>query len=120
MPVTSFSLATHRRWNDQDGNRQERVEWHNVVCFARQAEIAGGYLSCGQPVFVEGRIRTRSWDDRQTGEKKYRTEVVCQNFQMLGRKGDESSGYGGGRPSGGYQGGGPDLSGGASDDDIPF
>ena len=86
MPVANFSLATNRRWNDKDGNRQEKTEWHDVVCFGRLAEIAGQYLAQGRQVHVEGRIQTRSWDDRETGEKRYRTEVVCENFQILGKR----------------------------------
>jgi single-strand DNA-binding protein len=86
-PVANLSLATNRRWNDRDGNRQEATEWHRVVCFGRQAEIAGEYLTCGRLIYVEGRIQTRSWEDRETGETKYATEVVCERFQMLGQRG---------------------------------
>ena len=144
QPVANFSLATNRRWTDRNGQRQEQTEWHNVVCFGRQAEVAGQYLQKGRQIFVEGRIQTRSWDDRQTGEKRYRTEVVCDNFQMLGQRGDHDSGggagagysagggdyesdYGGGPPAGGAADGGgadaggeADASGEADDDDIPF
>jgi single-strand DNA-binding protein len=128
QPVASFSVATSRRWKDRDGNRQEQTEWHNVVCFGKQAEIAGQYLTKGKQVFVEGRIQTRSWDDKTTGEKKYRTEIICDNFQMLGSAGGSRGGggaqgtpeydehsYGGG--SGGGQAGG---AAGGEDDDIPF
>src|SRR3954451_15143919 len=97
QPVASFSVATSRRYKDREGQRQEQTEWHNVVCFGRQAEIAGQYLTKGKQVFVEGRIQTRSWDDKNSGEKKYRTEIVCENFQMLGGRGGEG---GGGRGSG--------------------
>jgi len=122
QPVANFSLATSRRWKDRDGNRQEKTEWHNIVCYGKQAEIAGQYLTKGKQIFVEGRIETRSWDDKQTGEKKYRTEIICDNFQMLGSAG---GGRGGGgqtshdeEPSYGGGGGGP--AGGGDDDDIPF
>ena len=101
QPVASFSVATSRRCKDRDGNRQEQTEWHNVVCFGKTAEIAGQYLTKGKQVFVEGRIQTRSWDDKTSGEKKYRTEIICDNFQMLG-----SAPGGGGRGGGG---GGPGL-----------
>ena len=111
-PVANFSLATSRRWTDRDGQRQEQTEWHNIVCWGRQAEIAGQYLTKGKQVFVEGRLQTRSWEDKNSGEKKYRTEIVCDNFQMLGRRGD-----GGGSD---YGGGGGDSDFGPSDDDIPF
>ena len=96
QPVANFSVATSRRWKDRDGNRQEQTEWHNVVCFGRQAEVAGQYLTRGKQIYVEGRLQTHSWDDKNTGEKKYRTEVICDNFQMLGRKGDSGGGGGGG------------------------
>ena len=117
MAVANFSLATNRKWNDRDGNRQEQTEWHNIVCFGRQAEIAGQYLTRGKKIYVEGRLQTRSWDDRNTGEKKYRTEVVCDNFQMLGSRqdGGGGGGYQGGG-GGGYQGGGGDQGG---DNDGP-
>lgn len=116
--VATFSLATSRKWKDRDGNRQEQTEWHNVVCWGRQAEVAGQYLKKGRQLFVEGRLQTRSWDDKQSGEKKYRTEVICDNFQMLGTRGDSDEGRGGGGaptpfpPTGGAAE--PD------DDDIPF
>ncbi len=123
QPVATFSLATTRKWTDKSGQRQEQTEWHNVVCWARQAEIAGQYLRKGRQLYVEGRLQTRSWEDRQSGEKKYRTEVICENFQMLGSRGDsDGGGYGGGSPSGG--GGQGSVSGGdfssPGDDDIPF
>lgn len=110
--VANFSLATSRRWRDQDGNRQEQTEWHNIVVWGRQAEVAGQYLTKGKQIYVEGRLQTRSWDDRQTGEKRYRTEVVCENFQMLGQRGDS----GGPPPSEPPRG----FDAGAEDDDIPF
>ena len=118
QPVASFSLATNRRWRDRDGNRQEQTEWHDIVCWGRQAEVAGQYLTKGKQIYVEGRLQTRSWEDRQSGEKKYRTEVICDNFQMLGSRG-----------SGGFEGGGDSRQPGPSqspppaapaDDDIPF
>ncbi len=86
--VANFSVATNRRWRDRDGQRQEQTEWHNIVCWGRQAEVAGQYLTRGRQIYVEGRLQTRSWDDRQSGEKRYRTEIVCDNFQMLGQRGD--------------------------------
>ena len=119
QPVVNFTVATNRKWKDREGQRQEQTEWHNIVCFGRQAEIAGQYLRKGRQVYVEGRLQTRSWDDKQTGEKKYRTEIICDNFQMLGQRGDSGGGggsYGGGAPS--QSGGGFDS--GPSDDDIPF
>jgi len=136
QPVANFSIATNRRWNDRQGNRQEQTEWHNIVCFGRQAEVAGQYLRKGKQIYVEGRIQTRSWDDRQTGEKRYRTEIVCENFQMLGQRGDSGGGYGGDYGGGGWNQEGQGGQGGPSsqdrggeqegdygppgDDDIPF
>jgi single-strand DNA-binding protein len=127
--VASFSLATSRRWRDKNGNRQEETEWHNIVVWGKQAEIAGQYLKKGKQIYLEGRLQTRSWEDRQSGEKKYRTEVVCDNFQMLGQRGDDMGGGGGGGGSYGggssYDEGGGGSSGGGyggepEDDDIPF
>lgn len=80
--VTSFGIATNRTYKDKDNNKQEAVEYHNIVSFGRQAEVISQYLKKGRPVFVEGRIQTRSWDDKTTGEKKYRTEIVVDNFQF--------------------------------------
>lgn len=90
--VARLRLATNRRWKDQEGNRQEQTEWHDVVCWGRLAEIAGQYLDKGRQIYVEGRIQTRSWDDKQSGDKRYRTEIVCENFQMLGQRGDAEGG----------------------------
>ncbi len=84
--VTTFSMATSRRWKDTEGRRQEQTEWHSVVCFGRLAEVAGQYLAKGRQVCVEGRLQTRSWDDPETGKKRSRTEIVCENFQMLGNR----------------------------------
>lgn len=114
QPVANFTLATNRKWRDRDGNLQEQTEWHNIVCWGRQAEIAGQYLTRGKQIYVEGRIQTRSWDDKETGQKRYMTEIVCDNFQMLGRKGDDrETSRSAAEPSGDY-GAGP------TDDDIPF
>lgn len=80
--VCNFSIATSRVWNDQNTHqRQEKTEFHNIVTWGRLAEIAGQYLTKGALVLVEGRIETRSWDD-QTGQKKYRTEIIAENMQM--------------------------------------
>ena len=134
QPVAEFSLATNRRWRDREGNRQEQTEWHRIVCWGRQAEVAGQYLTKGKQIYVEGRLQTRSWDDKQTGEKRYRTEIVCDNFQMLGARGDSYSpgpsgppevGYGAGAGAGAGGGGGggqpaSQVADGPDDDDIPF
>jgi single-strand DNA-binding protein len=121
QPVATFTLATSRRWKDKNGQRQEQTEWHTVVCWGRQAEVAGQYLTKGKQVYVEGRLQTRSWDDRNSGEKRYKTEVICENFQMLGgRGGDFDGGMGAPSPGAGpvYDEGG--YGGGPEDDDIPF
>jgi len=123
--VATFSVATNRKWRDRDGNRQEKTEWHNVVVWGRQAEVAGEYLKKGRQIYLEGRIETRSWDDKQSGEKKYRTEIICENFQMLGQRGDGGGSDYASAPApdrGGMMeqevGGGG--GGGVDDDDIPF
>lgn len=79
--VTTFSLATNFAWN-KDGQKQERVEYHNVVAWRKLAEIAGQYLKKGSRVYIDGRLQTRSWED-QTGQKKYRTEIIADNMIML-------------------------------------
>jgi single-strand DNA-binding protein len=84
--VTSFSIATNLVWTDQSGQKQEKVEFHNIVAWRRLAEIAGQYLKKGSKVYVEGRLQTRSWDD-PSGVKKYRTEIIAENMIMLDSKG---------------------------------
>lgn len=146
--VTNFSVATSDSWRDKgSGDMQERTEWHNVVCFARLAEIAGEYLRKGSKVYIEGSLRTSSWE--QEGQKKYRTEIIARDLQMLDSRGamqggdsfgappaDSYDGFDGGNAGGpSAEGGGakraPATSGGGSagpapvadedfDDDIPF
>ncbi len=84
-PVTKFSLATGARWKDKDGQWQERTDWHNIVAFGRTAEVCNEYLKKGSPIYVEGRIQTRSYDDRD-GNKKWITEIIAQSINMLGKK----------------------------------
>ena len=118
--VATFTLATNRKWKDKNGQRQEQTEWHQVVCWGRQAEVAGQYLTKGKQIYVEGRLQTRSWDDRQTGEKRYKTEVVCENFQMLSsQRGGAPDMEPAGGPSYDEQGGGGGF-GDPGEDDIPF
>ncbi len=88
--VATFSLATSRRWKGKDGQTQEQTEWHNIVTWRRQAEIAKEYLKKGSPIFIEGRIQYRTYNDRE-GNKRYITEIVAQSLQMLGRKGAEAA-----------------------------
>lgn len=96
MKVCSFSLATNRVWKDKNGQKQESADYHNVVVFGRQAETVAQYMKKGSSMLVEGRMQTRSWDDKNSGEKKYRTEVVADRTQF----GPRSSSSGGGGGSG--------------------
>ena len=95
MNVVNFSVATNRTYKDRDGKKQEQTDFHNVVVFGRQADTVNQYLKKGSSVFVEGRMQTRSWDDKTSGEKKYRTEVVADRVQF----GPRASGAGGGKRS---------------------
>jgi len=83
-PVTNFSIATSESWKGKDGQKQDRTEWHNIVCFKRLAEIASEYLRKGSKVYVEGSLRTQSWE--KDGQKHYRTEIVAREMQMLDGK----------------------------------
>jgi len=95
-PVAKLTLATNERYKDKDGQWQDRTEWHNVVLWQRLAEIAGEYLKKGGKVYIEGRLQTRSWEDKQTNQKKYMTEVVANDLVLLGGRGE------GGGESGGF------------------
>lgn len=135
--VATFSLATTERFKDRDGNRQEKTEWHNIVAWRQLAEICGKYLHKGKQVYIEGKIQTRSYDDRD-GNKRYTTEIVVDQMQMLGSKDDgpQQGSGGGGYSKGSQQGGGSgyakeDRSAGSQsstyeepvfnpDDEIPF
>jgi single-strand DNA-binding protein len=103
MTVASFSLATAERAKDQQGNWTDKTEWHNLVAFQRTAEIVRDYVKKGTQVYIEGKIQTRSWDDKESGQKKYRTEILVNDLQLLGGRGEgASSGGGAERTSGGY------------------
>lgn len=105
--VVNVNLATNESWTDRSGERQERTEWHRLVLWSKLAEIAGQYLRKGSKVFVEGRLQTRSWDD-QGGQKRYTTEVVVNDLQMLDGRGEGGdAGAPGGPPPGGPPPGGP-------------
>ena len=115
--VANFSIATSEVWTGQDGNRQERTEWHNIVVWGKQAESCGQYLSKGRQVFVQGNIRSRSYEDK-TGNTRYITEIVAQRVQFLGgaggaRTSQETPDQGFGDTSSTFQS--PPI-----DDDIPF
>lgn len=92
IKVCSFSLATNRVWKDKNGARQEGTDYHNVVVFGRQAETVAQYMKKGSSILVEGRMQTRSWDDKGTGEKKYRTEIIADRTQFGPKGGGASSG----------------------------
>jgi single-strand DNA-binding protein len=86
--VANFSLATTDRVKDQSGNWSDRTEWHNLVAFQRTAEIIRDYVKKGSKLYVEGKIQTRSWDDKTTGEKKYRTEIIINDLSLLSGRGE--------------------------------
>ncbi len=85
--VCNFTIATSESWKGQDGSQQERTEWHRIVAFRKLAEICGEYLKKGKQVYIEGKIKTRSWEDKE-GNKRYTTEVVADQMTMLGRRDD--------------------------------
>jgi single-strand DNA-binding protein len=126
MTVASFSLATADRQKDAQGNWADKTEWHNIVCCHRTAEVVRDYVKKGSQLLIEGKIQTRSWDDKTSGEKKYKTEILCNELTLLGGKSD-------GATSGGYSKSStasfdqrspaslPDYADvGITDDDIPF
>jgi single-strand DNA-binding protein len=133
MTVASFSLATADRQKDSHGNWEDKTEWHGLVAFQRTAEIVRDYVKKGTQLFIEGKIQTRSWDDKATGERKYRTEILIDELTLLGSSsGRENGGHGNGR---GNSRGNSDAFGrsrsatheeyayadqGITDDDIPF
>jgi single-strand DNA-binding protein len=137
--VTNLNIATTEAWKDKSGEKQEKTEWHRVVLFGRQAEIAGEYLKKGRSVYIEGRLQTRKYTDKE-GVEKYATEIVGDRMQLLGsREGGGTGGdvefaaagarrEGGAPAAGGGAGGGGNKAGGAArkpatddfDDDIPF
>jgi single-strand DNA-binding protein len=129
MTIASFTLATADRQKDAQGNWQDKTEWHNLVAFQRTAEVVRDYVKKGTQLFIEGKIQTRSWDDKESGAKKYRTEILVNELSLLGKPG------GGGEGGGGYSkssstsygsspaapAAAPDYADqGITDDDIPF
>lgn len=133
MTVTNIRIATNESWKDKaSGAQQERTEWHSIALFGRLGEISAEYLRKGSQVFVEGKLRTRKWQDKQ-GNDRYTTEIIADNMQMLGgRAGGPGGGTGGGERSGGSSSSAPPRddydqapapAGGGKedfDDDIPF
>src|ERR1700728_4276782 len=132
-PVAKLTIATNERFKDKAGEWQDRTEWHNVVLWQRLAEIAGEYLKKGGKVYIEGRLQTRSWDDKTSGQKKYMTEVVASDIILLGGRGESggSGDYSSSRSAGASGGNNFDQrmpepehaaagSGQITDEDIPF
>ena len=123
--VANLRIATSERWTDQNGQKQESTEWHRVVLFGKQAEVVGQYLTKGRQIYIEGRIRTQKWQDKQ-GQTRYTTEIMAQNFQFIGGgRGDERSADArGGEDMGALvppaDDNIPSDFGGGPDDDIPF
>jgi single-strand DNA-binding protein len=119
QPVASFSVATNERWNDREGKTQERTEWHRIVVWGKQGENCANYLQKGRSVYIEGRLQTREWEDKE-GQKRQTTEVVAQTVQFLDRReGAPRTPGGAGEPGGSSDPEpGPAPSGGS--DDIPF
>lgn len=116
--VTSFSLATDRRWTSKEGEKQKATTWHNIVAWGKQAETMKEYLSKGKQIFIEGRIDNRSYDDKE-GNKRYISEVVVENFQFLGPR--ESGGSAvGASSSGAAEPAAPPQDNSSGDDDLPF
>ncbi len=117
--VASFSLATTESYTNKSGERVDQTEWHNVVVWRGLADIAAKYLQKGKLVYVEGKLRTRSWDDKD-GNKRYTTEIVADNFTMLGRKSDETGGGGAYEKSETFKSPAIDTANDSGSDDLPF
>lgn len=116
--VTNFTVATDMEWKDKNGEKVRKTEWHKIVTYRKLAEICGNYLSKGKLVYIEGRIQTRSWDDKE-GIKRYMTEIVASDMKMLDSKGQSQ---GPSRDANTAQEGAPSYFGADSlpDDDVPF
>ena len=124
--VATINMATTEVWNDKAGQRQEKTEWHRVVLWGKTAESLNEYLTKGKQIYVEGRLQTRQWDDKD-GNKRYTTEIRGDRIVLLGGGGGRGTSPGGGERSGGSSSGGGDFGGPApdtstplTDDDIPF
>ena len=133
--VCELRIATNETFTDKNQQKQERTEWHRIVVWGKTGENCAQYLDKGRSCYIEGRLQTRSWDDKTSGEKRYMTEIVANTVQFLGGREGGAGGGGGGGGGGGYgppRGGGRDEGGGGgaggggefggppSDDDIPF
>ena len=113
--VANFTLATNERFSTKDGDKQERTEWHRIVAWGRTGELCAQYLSKGRSVYLEGRLQTREWEDKE-GQKRRTTEIVAQTVQFLGGRGEGGSGG----PSSSAAEGGFDSGGSPPPDDVPF
>jgi len=127
VAVATFSIATSERFKDKTGNWQDRTEWHNLVAYQRTAEIIRDYVKKGAKLYVEGRLQTSSWDDKTTGQKKYKTEIIVNDLSLLSGRGEGGESGGGGyaksnTASFDQRGGAEDYSPSTeiTDDDIPF
>jgi single-strand DNA-binding protein len=125
MTVASFTLATADRQKDAQGNWADKTEWHNLVAFSRTAEIVRDYVKKGTQLFIEGKIQTRSWDDKESGQKRYKTEILVNELSLLGggagRSAEGGGGYSRSSSSSGAAPAAPDYADqGITDDDIPF
>jgi single-strand DNA-binding protein len=125
MTVANFSIATTDRIKGQDGQYTDKTEWHNLVAFQRTAEIIRDYVKKGNKLYVEGRLQTSSWDDKASGQKKYRTEIIVSDLSLLSGRGEGDSGGGYSRSStASYSSSAPSqpdyAEQGITDDDIPF
>ena len=137
MAIASFSLATAERTKGADGQWADKTEWHNIVCFQRTAEVVRDYVKKGSQLLVEGKIQTRSWDDKASGQKRYMTEILCNELTLLGGKAGGGEGAGGGSSYASSRAGASSTSSttydqrqpapapdygdhGITDDDIPF
>ncbi|MBP3563254.1 MAG: single-stranded DNA-binding protein [Bacteroidales bacterium] len=125
--VATFTLATTERYRDRNGETRENTEWHNIVAWRSTADVVERFVKKGTQVYIEGRIRTRSWDD-QSGNKRYTTEIIADNLQLLGKKSDNPGAQPGGyqaptQQSAGYQQPGyaqQTVAEDMPDDDLPF
>ena len=108
--VTSFSIATNESWKSQNGDIKEHTEWHRIEMFGKRAETANEYMRKGNTVYIEGRLKTDEWEDKETGQKRRATKIQCDNFTMLGRRGDNQ----------GQDGGQKSAPASNEDDDLPF
>ena len=117
--VCSLSIATSENWTDKSGQKQEKTQWHRVSVWGKMAEVCAQYLAKGRQVYVEGKLNYRQWDDKETGQKRYATDIVSQTVQFLGSKSDQPQNQGqknNYQTPGDQQGGGQQF----NDNDIPF